>query len=140
MSERKAITSTDAVHTGDERAKAYDAVPMPIVQTSTYSFENTAEIAAHTEGRHPNAERGEYGRYGNPTVRAVEKRIAVLEGTEDAVLFSSGMAAVTTSLLALVKGGQHVVLFRDCYRMTLEFVTDVFARFGVAHTLLGAGD
>ena len=140
MSERKAITSTDAVHTGDERAKAYDAVPMPIVQTSTYSFENTAEIAAHTEGRHPNAERGEYGRYGNPTVRAVERRLAALEGTEDAVLFSSGMAAVTTATFALVKSGQHIVLFQDCYRMTLEFVTDVLARFGVTHTLLPAGD
>ncbi len=140
MSERKAITSTDAVHTGDEKAKAYDAVPMPIVQTSTYSFANTAEIAAHTEGRHPNAERGEYGRYGNPTVRAVERRLAALEGTEDAALFSSGMAAVTTATFALVKGGQHIVLFQDCYRMTLEFVTDVLARFGVTHTLLPAGD
>jgi cystathionine gamma-synthase len=47
---------------------------------------------------------------------------------------------VTTSVLALVRGGQHVVLFRDCYRMTLEFVTDVLARYGVAHTLLDAGD
>ena len=43
-------------------------------------------------------------------------------------------------MLALVRGGQHVVLFRDCYRMTLEFVTDVLARYGVAHTLLDAGD
>ncbi len=140
MSERKTITSTDAVHGGDEKRKAYDAVPMPIVQTATYAFADTAEIAAYTQGRHPAGERGEYGRYGNPTVRAVEKRMAALEGTEDAVLFSSGMAAVTTSMLALVKGGQHVVLFRDCYRMTLEFVTDVLARFGVAHTLLAAGD
>jgi cystathionine gamma-synthase len=140
MSERKTITSTDAVHGGDEKRKAYDAVPMPIVQTATYAFANTAEIEAYTEGRHPAGERGEYGRYGNPTVRAVEKRMASLEGTEDAALFSSGMAAVTTSMLALVKGGQHVVLFRDCYRMTLEFVTDVLARFGVAHTLLAAGD
>jgi cystathionine gamma-synthase len=140
MSERKTITSTDAVHGGDEKRKAYDAVPMPIVQTATYTFADTAEIAEYTEGRHPAGERGEYGRYGNPTVRAVEKRMASLEGTEDAALFSSGMAAVTTSMLALVKGGQHVVLFRDCYRMTLEFVTDVLARFGVAHTLLAAGD
>lgn len=140
MSERKAITSTDAVHTGDDRRKAYDAVPMPIVQTATYTFADTAEIAAYTGGTHPDAERGEYGRYGNPTVRAVEKRLAALEGTEDAVLFASGMAAVTTSVLALVKGGQHIVLFQDCYRRTLEFVTDVLARFGVAHTLLPAGD
>jgi cystathionine gamma-synthase len=140
MSERKTITSTDAVHTGDERRKAYDAVPMSVVQTATYSFADTAEIVAHTEGRHPERERGEYGRYGNPTVRAVERRLAALEGTEDAVLFSSGMAAMTTSTLALTKGGAHVVLFQDCYRMTLEFVTDVLARFGVNHTLLPAGD
>jgi cystathionine gamma-synthase len=140
MSEHKPISSTDAVHGGDEKRKAYDAVPMPIVQTATYAFADTAEIVAYTEGRHPAGERGEYGRYGNPTVRAVERRMAALEGTEDAALFSSGMAAVTTSMLALVKGGQHVVLFRDCYRMTLEFVTDVLARFGVAHTLLAAGD
>jgi cystathionine gamma-synthase len=140
MSERKTVTSTDSVHTGDERRKAYDSVPMSVVHTSTYSFADTAEIVAHTEGRHPDGERGEYGRYGNPTVRAVEKRLAALEGTEDAALFSSGMAAMTTSTLALTKGGAHVVLFQDCYRMTLEFVTDVLARFGVAHTLLPAGD
>jgi cystathionine gamma-synthase len=140
MSERKTITSTDSVHTGDDKRKPYDTVPMSIVQTSTYSFADTAEIVAYTEGRHPDGDRGEYGRYGNPTVRAVERRLAALEGTEDAVLFSSGMAAVTTSTLALTKSGQHVVLFQDCYRRTLEFVTDVLARFGVSHTLLRAGD
>jgi cystathionine gamma-synthase len=140
MSERKTITSTDAVYGGEDKLKPFDAVPMPIAQTSTYTFADTAEIVAYTQGRHPAGERGEYGRYGNPTVRAVEKRMAALEGTEDAVLFASGMAAVTTTVLALVKGGQHVVLFRDCYRMTLEFVTDVLARFGVSHTLLAAGD
>jgi cystathionine gamma-synthase len=140
MSERRAINSTDAVHTGDDRQKAFDALPTPIVQTSTYSFVDSAEIAAYTSGRHPNADRGEYGRYGNPTVRAVERRLAALEGTEDAVLFSSGMAAVTTSALSLVRGGQHIVLFQDCYRMTLEFVREVLERFGVAHTLVPAGD
>jgi cystathionine gamma-synthase len=140
MSDKKTINSTDCVHTGDERNKAFDSLPMPIVQTSTYSFADTAEINAYTGGRHPRGERGEYGRYGNPTVRAVEQRLAALEGTEDAAMFASGMSAVTTSMLALVKGGQHVVLFQDCYRMTLEFVTDVLARFGVAHTLVPAGD
>jgi cystathionine gamma-synthase len=140
MSKRKTITSTDAVHAGDDKHKTHDAIPMPIVQTATYSFADTAEIVAYTGGHHSDAERGEYGRYGNPTVRAVENRLAALEGTEDAAFFSSGMAAVTTSMLALVRAGQHVVLFRDCYRMTLEFVTDVLARFGVDHTLLAAGD
>jgi cystathionine gamma-synthase len=140
MSERKPITSTDAVHAGDDKHKPYDAIPTPVVQTATYSFADTAEIVAYTQGQHPNEDRGEYGRYGNPTVRALEKRLAALENTEDAVVFSSGMAAVTTSLFALVRGAQHVVLFRDCYRRTLEFVTDVLARFGVTHTLLDSGD
>ncbi|HZU84570.1 MAG TPA: aminotransferase class I/II-fold pyridoxal phosphate-dependent enzyme [Polyangiaceae bacterium] len=140
MSERRGITSTEAVHAGDDKLKPFDAVPMPIVQTATYAFADTAEIVAYTEGRHPDAERGEYGRYGNPTVRAVERRLAALEGTEDAALFASGMSAVTTTLFALLRGGQHVVLFRDCYRRTLEFVTEILPRFGVAHTLLDGGD
>jgi cystathionine gamma-synthase len=140
MERRKGVTSTDAVHAGESRAKAFDAVPEPIVQTSTYTFSGTDEIIQHTEGKHPNPEREEYGRYGNPTVRAVEKRLAALEGTEDCVLLSSGMAAVSTAILALVKSGQHVLLFRDCYRMTLELVTDFLPRFGVRHTLLDPGD
>ncbi len=140
MNDRKGISSTEAVHAGDDKRKAFDAVPEPIAQTSTYTFADTAEIVAYTKGQHANAERGEYGRYGNPTVRAVEKRLAALEGTEDAACFSSGMAAVTTTVLALTRAGQHVVLFKDCYRMTLEFVTDVLGRFGVEHTLLAAGD
>ena len=134
------ITSTEAVHAGEPRAKPYDAVPTPIVQTATYTFKDSAEIAAFTGGDHPDPDRGEYGRYGNPTVRGVEQRLAALEGTEDAALFASGMAALTTTVLALVRTGQHVVLFRDCYRMTLEFTTDVLDRFGVTHTLLEAGD
>jgi cystathionine gamma-synthase len=140
MSGRKGLTSTDAVHAGDDKRKAYDAVTTPIVQTATYAFVDTAEIVAYTAGTHPNVDRGEYGRYGNPTVQALEKRLAALEGTEDAAVFASGMAAVTTTLFALVRAGQHVVLFRDCYRRTLEFVTDILGRYGVAHTLLDSGD
>ncbi|HEV3189723.1 MAG TPA: aminotransferase class I/II-fold pyridoxal phosphate-dependent enzyme [Polyangiaceae bacterium] len=140
MSERTGITSTDAVHAGEDKLKPCDAVTMPIVQTATYAFADTAEIALYTSGRHPNPDRGEYGRYGNPTVRAVERRLAALEGTEDAALFASGMAAVTTSLFALVRSGQHIVLFEDCYRRTLEFVREVLPRFGVEHTLLASCD
>lgn len=140
MTVRKTITATEAVHAGDDKHKPYNAVPVPVVQTATYTFTDTAEIEAYTTGRHANPDRGEYIRYGNPTVRAVESRLAALEGTEDAALFASGMAAVTTALFALVKSGQHIVLFQDCYRRTLEFVKEVLARFGVAHTLLPAGD
>jgi len=140
MSERKTITATDAVHAGEAKHKPCDAVAMPIVQTATYSFADTKEIVSYTAGHHPNPDRGEYGRYGNPTVSVVERRLAALESAEDAVLFSSGMAAVTTSLLALLRGGQHIVLFEDCYRRTLEFVREILPRFGVSYTLLPSGD
>jgi cystathionine gamma-synthase len=132
--------STDAVQAAEPRSKPYDAIPTPIVQTATFSFTDSAEIIALTTGKHPRAEREEYGRYGNPTVAALEKRLAALDDTEDALVFGSGMAALTTTILALCKAGHHVVLFRDCYRMTLEFVTGTLARFGIAHTLLEPGD
>jgi len=134
------VTSTDAVHAGERKKKAFDAVPDPLVASATYTFESSDEIVRHTEGRHERPEREEYGRYGNPTVRALEARLAALEGTEDAVFFSSGMAAVSTVMLALLKQGEHVVLFGDCYRMTRELVTETLARFGVASTILPAAD
>jgi cystathionine gamma-synthase len=133
---KRVVTSTDAVHAGEPKHRAFDAVPQPIAQTSTYTFESSDEIVAHTEGTHPRADREEYGRYGNPTCRSVEERLAALEGTEDAVLFSSGMAAITTAILALTKSGDHVVLFSECYRMTREFVETTLARFGVTASLV----
>ncbi len=139
-SDPKTATSTDAVHAGEERDKPFDAVPQPIVQTATYTFRDTREIADLMEGTHPRGDREEYGRYGNPTTRSIELRMAALEGTEDAAFFASGMAAIATSLLALVKAGQHVVFFKDAYRMTRELVTGTLASFGVTHTLLDAGD
>src|ERR1700684_1457457 len=84
--------------------------------------------------------REQYGRDGNPQCRALELRMAALEGCEDAALFASGMAAVTTSILALVKAGQHVVIFDDGYRMTREFVVRTLQGFGIEHTVLAAGD
>lgn len=128
---------TLAVHGGEPRTYPYDALAAPITQTATYSFADTAELIAYFEGR---KEREEYGRYGNPSVRLVEEKVASLEGTEDAVAFASGMAAVTTSILALVKSGSHVILFADCYRQTRQFVTTFLDRFGVSHTLIPPAD
>ena len=133
---KKAIDSTDAVHAGERKQKPFDAVPQPIVASATYTFESSDEIVAHTQGTHPRPDREEYGRYGNPTVRALEARLAALEGTEDAVVFSSGMAAITTTALALTKRGDHVVLFSECYRMTREFAETTLARFGVESTFV----
>jgi cystathionine gamma-synthase len=136
----KQLSSTEAVHAGEARTEPYDAVATPIVQTSTYTFASTQELQEYVEGTHPREDRGEYGRYGNPTSRAAERAMAALEGTEDSALFASGMAALTTSILALTKAGQHVVFFKDGYRQTRQFVLAFLARFGVTHTLVDAGD
>jgi cystathionine gamma-synthase len=66
---------TIAVHGGEPRSKAHDSVTTPIVLSATYAFEDTAEIERHFNG---DIEREEYGRYGNPTVRAAERKLAAL--------------------------------------------------------------
>jgi cystathionine gamma-synthase len=128
---------TLAVHGGEPRTYPYDALVAPITQTATYSFADTAELIAYFEGR---KEREEYGRYGNPSVRLVEEKVAALERTEDAVAFASGMAAMTSTILALLKSGSHVILFADCYRRTRQFVTTFLDRFGVSSTLIPPAD
>jgi cystathionine gamma-synthase len=120
-----------------KKKEAFDAVTVPIVCTATYTFESSAEIKDHFEGR---IEREEYGRYGNPTVRAAEEKLAALDGAEDCALFASGMAAITTALLALLKSGDHIVITSDGYRRTRGFVTGTLARFGVEATVVPAGD
>jgi cystathionine gamma-synthase len=135
--QKKPDPATTAVHGGETRQRPFDSLSEPIVQTATYTFANTQALVDYMEGK---TEREEYGRYGNPTVRTAERKLAALEGTEDALAFSSGMAAVTTTILAFVKSGAHVVLFSDCYRRTRQFVTSVLDRFGVRSTLVPPAD
>ena len=137
ISSREPKPGTLAVRGGEPRSKAHDSVTTPIVWSATYAFADTAEIERYFKG---DVEREEYGRYGNPTVRAAEKKLAALEGAEDAALFSSGMAAATTSLFELLKGGDHVVLTKDCYRRTRQFVTRFLSRLGIESTLVEPGD
>jgi cystathionine gamma-synthase len=128
---------TLAVHGGEPEKHAYDAVTTPIVCTSTYTFANTAEIRDHFDRK---IEREEYGRYGNPTVRVAERKLAALEGSDDALLFPSGMNAATTLLCAMVKPGDHIVMTSDCYRRTRQFVKTVLGKFGVESTFVDPSD
>ncbi|MCY1007685.1 aminotransferase class I/II-fold pyridoxal phosphate-dependent enzyme [Nannocystis pusilla] len=129
--------STLAVHAGERHPNPDDAIVPPIACTATYTFRDTAEVRDHFEGR---VRREEYGRYGNPSVAAVERKLAALEGAEDCALFGSGMAAISTTLFALVRSGQHVVLTADGYRRTRQFVTGFLRKFGVESTLVEPGD
>jgi cystathionine beta-lyase/cystathionine gamma-synthase len=107
-----------------------DARPLttPIHETTTFVFDSADEVRAYAEGR---SEKFLYSRYSNPTVAAVERRIASLEGAESALLFSSGQAATTTALLALVSAGDEIVCSAAIYGGTLHLLEDVLARFGV---------
>jgi cystathionine gamma-synthase len=109
----------------------------PIVQTSTYTFADTRELCDHFEGR---IDREEYGRYGNPTQRVAEEKLAALEGAEAGLLFSSGMAAITTTLFAILARGAHVVVTDDAYRRTRQFLNQTLRRYGVDVSTVPAGD
>ena len=96
---------------------------------STYPFGDTAELRAYMQGDLDRPH--EYGRYGNPTVAAAEAKLAALEGGDGAVLMASGMAAITTTLFALLRAGAHVVLTADVYRKTRLFARTTLSKFGV---------
>src|SRR5215510_5030608 len=129
--------STRAVHGGEPRTKAAHGIATPIIQSATYTFADTREIADHFEGR---IQREEYGRYGNPTQRVAEQKLAALEGAEDGLLFASGMAAITTTLFAMLSKGAHVVVTDDAYRRTRQFLHQVLRRYGVEVSTVPAGD
>ncbi len=131
---------TDCVHAGEPRRRPNHTLTAAIAQTATFTFDDSNDLERYMRGEDADPDREEYGRYGNPTVREVERRLAALEGTDDAVLFSSGMAAITSTILALTKAGDHVVLFRDCYRRTRQFVGGMLGRFGVSSSLVAPGD
>lgn len=137
MTDKPQGESTRAVHAGQSQRQPFAAITTPIAATATYTFDDTAELHAHFTHK---IEREEYGRYGNPTVRTAELKIAALEHAQECALFSSGMSAITTTLFAMLRQGSHVVMTSDCYRRTRQFVTGFMARFGVEATLVEPGD
>jgi cystathionine gamma-synthase len=129
---------TQAIHAGETRPKPFGALTTPVVQTSTFTFENTAEILAYMRSKQAeeSALRDEYGRYSNPTQTTAEKKLAVLEGAEGGVMFASGMAAITTTLLTRLSSGDHVIMVSDAYHRTREFALMFLARWGIETSLV----
>ena len=130
--------STQAVHAGEEKRKPFGALTTPIVQTSTYTFADTAEILQFMRSKAAEAPsvRDEYGRYSNPTQSAAERKLATLEGGEKALLFASGMCAITTTMLALLSTGDHLVMVSDSYHRTREFARAFLNRWRIETTLI----
>jgi cystathionine gamma-synthase len=127
---------TQAVHAGEVRDKAHDSLVTPLILATAYPFEDTDELHRYFRGDYQRGE--EYGRYGNPTQEVAEKKLAALDGGTregvEALLTSTGMSAIVTTLLAMVKPGMHLVITADSYRKTRVFVREFLAKFGIEHT------
>ena len=128
--------STRAVHGGEERVKGAKSLTNPIAQTSTFVFDSLDEFEAYKAGEQTQYE---YGRYGNPTLAAAERKLADLDHADQALLFSSGMSAITTALMAMLRSGQHLVVTEDCYRRTVQ-LCNVLAKFGIESSFVRPGD
>lgn len=129
--------STRAIHAGEPREKYADSLMTPIVQTATFTFKDSKAIEDYTK---KGKEHFEYGRYGNPTAKIAERRLANLEGAEDCVVFTSGMSAITTTILSLVQSGDHIVITDDSYKKTLEFCKSYLKQFAIECTIVPFGD
>ena len=123
---------TKAVHGRADLSKKNGPLATPIYQTSTFEVtDNDQQLrATHTDMF--------YTRYGNPTNTVAEAAIAELESADAALLFASGMAAITTSILALVKTGDHIVAQRDIYGGTTKFLSQWLPKLGVETTFVDA--
>lgn len=122
------ITQTIAIHGGEQPLPSMRPVTTPIFNSTTYRFESTQELKSYLSGDHDSFH---YSRYGNPTVHIAEQKLAALEGAEDALLVSSGMCALSTTFLSLLRSGQHVIFTSDSYRPTAELLMDLLQRFGI---------
>ncbi len=129
--------STLSVHAGEARQKPGNSITDPIFCASTYSFESTQAVIDFIEQKQT---REEYGRYGNPGERIVERKLAALEGGEDAVLYSSGMAAIVGLLMSKLSSCDEVIFFDECYHRSREFCTKHLSRFGVVTRQVRACD
>jgi cystathionine gamma-synthase len=135
---RRASDETLAVHAGEKLAGKKDAdvggtgtetdsTATPIVSGTTHWFKSSEDLIAFKEGRRHSFE---YGRYSNPTVKVLEEKISALERAEATLVTSSGMNAITTTLLALVPPGGHIVTTTDCYSEARVFIRDRLSMMG----------
>jgi len=124
-------------HLGEERTLQRGAVTPPIHATSNFAFPSVAAMRAASQDELGNAF---YTRGNNPTVEILRRKLAALEGTEDALVFGSGAAAMAAGVLALVRAGDHVVCVQKPYAWTRVLVRDWLPRFGVEVSFVDGGD
>ena len=128
---------TQSVHAGESRQKPSNAITDSICCSSTYTFDSTQAILDYIQLKQ---DREEYGRYGNPNEKVVERKLAALDGAEDAIVYSSGMAAIVGLLMSKLNSGDEIVFFDQCYHRSREFCSKHLSRFGVTTRQVKTGD
>ena len=129
-------SNTNAVRAGQVRS-AEGEHSEPIVTTSSYVFKDAAEAAARFSGDAPG---NIYSRFTNPTVRIFEERLAAMEGAERCVATSSGMSAILSSCMALLKSGDHIVASRSIFGTTVGLFDNILSKFGITTTFVDLTD
>jgi methionine-gamma-lyase len=129
--------ATLAVHAGEGVCPVTGAVDTPIYQSTTFAAADSDEMAAVYGGEKPGYM---YTRYGNPTIHALEAKIAALEGGEAALATSAGMAAISTAILGYIKAGDHVVASRSLYGAAYNFLNKKVPRMGASTTFVSSLD
>jgi methionine-gamma-lyase len=127
--------ATLAVHAGEAPCPTTGALDPPIYQSTTFALRNSDEMAAVYGEQKPGYM---YTRWGNPTIRALEEKVAALEGAEDALATASGMAAISSAILGYVKAGDHIVASHSLYGGAYNFLSKNLPRFGVTTTFVAS--
>lgn len=128
--------ATRVVH-GNHVKNPMGALAAPIYQTSTFVFKSAEQGGRRFAGQEDGFI---YSRIGNPTVRQLEQKMALLEGGEDCVAFSSGMGAISGTLLSLLSSGDRLVADKTLYGCTLALLTETFPRFGIQADTINMSD
>ena len=120
--------ATRAIHSGEAAHGSNGPVTAPIFRTSNFAFANTAEMRRWAEGK---SRAYIYTRYGNPTLEVAEAKIAALERGQAALVTASGMAAISSALLAVLGSGDELIATRQLYGGTYRLLRDVLPRLGI---------
>jgi cystathionine beta-lyase/cystathionine gamma-synthase len=134
MKQSKRRPETAAVRGAADFEKKNGPVTPPIYQTSTFEVtDNEEQIRVTTTDRY-------YTRWGNPTITLAEQALAALEGTDSSLVFASGMGAITTTILALLKKGDHIIAQRDIYGGVTKFFSEWLPNLGIETTFVDTTD
>lgn len=118
---------------GEERENYFNAIAPPIAQTSNFAFKTVSDFR---NGLANEYDSWLYSRGNNPTVNILRKKLAALDGAEDALVFGSGIASIAVPLLALLKQGDHVVSVARPYSWTIKLFEKLLPKFGITTTFV----